>query len=132
MGRLLTSCLPSASVPAESAAVSTSQSLRQSDAGQRMIRCLLTCAQYGTCVCSVGLITGFGHSPTPGQLQRRQGRSALCLFARKIGSVSIFLAPVHMREHSNCQPALASAHIKVVFLRFSLSQKPAAEPELVS
>lgn len=58
------------------------------------------CSIWNMCVCSVGLITRFGHSPTPGQLQRRQGRSASCLFARKISSVSIFLASVHMRELS--------------------------------
>lgn len=47
-----------------STAVCTNQSLRQTDAGQRMIRCCLTSAQCGTCVFSVGLIAWFGHAPT--------------------------------------------------------------------
>lgn len=46
------------------AAISTTQSLRQSDAGGRMIRCCLTSTQYGTCVSSVGQIAGFGNNPT--------------------------------------------------------------------
>lgn len=123
MGRLLTSCLRSASLPAESAAVSTSRRRRQSDAGQRMIRCCLTCAQYGTCVYSVGMITGLGHPPTRcssrgiGVVQRcvyLRGRSAVGPFFS--GSVS------HVRALCSRQPALASTHIKVVspFLCFWL------------
>lgn len=112
MRRLLTSCLQLASLPAESAAVSTKQSPRQSDAGQRMIRCCLTCAQYGTCVYSVGTITGLGHSPTRCS-SRGIGVVQRCVYLRGkhfSGSVS------HVRALCSRRLALASAHIKVVFL----------------
>lgn len=118
MGRLLTSCLRSASLPAESAAVSTSRRPRQSDAGRRMIRCCLTCAQYGTCVYSVGMITGLGHPPTrcsSGGI----GVVPRCVYLRgKIGSWRVFFwvcftcastpwpsAGVSVRAHQSCLSA---------------------------
>lgn len=49
---------------AVSAAISTNQSPRQTDAGRAVIRRCLTSTQCGTCVRSVGLIAGFGWAPT--------------------------------------------------------------------
>lgn len=131
MWRPSTSCLRSAGLPAESAAVSAKPSPRQSDAGQRMIRCCLTCAQYGTCVYSVGMITGLGHPPNPVQLQRHRGRSALCLFAGKIGSWRISFWVCFTCESTLRPSAGVSVHAHQSGLSVSLflAYVDAAEPE---
>lgn len=85
---------------AVSRAISTNQSLRQTDAGRAVIRCCLTSTQYGTCVLSVGLIAGFGQAPT---LHSSTGVRVVQLFCdcvRKTGSVGFFFFSfAHMWEH---------------------------------
>lgn len=86
---------------ASSTAVSANQSLRQTDAGRRMIRCCLTSAQCGTCVFGVGLIARFWTRSRSAEHRGPQSCSGLCLFAHyrviKIGSVTLrCVAFLHM------------------------------------
>lgn len=92
---------------AVSRAISTNQSLRQTDAGRAVIRCCLTSTQYGTCVLSVGLIAGFGQAPT---LHSSTGVRVVQLFCdcvRKTGSVGFFFFHLHtcesIFEHLDCE-----------------------------